>query len=243
MKGGGMVGPVLKEERALRLHQTIARQLGSAIINGTHRPGDNLGGEIEASEALGVSRTAYREALRLLIAKGLVESRPKAGTHVTPRDQWHLLDPDVLAWTYSAEPDPAAVRDLFELRGIIEPAAAALAAERADAEQLAAMSEALAEMEAQGLQSEEGRQADQQFHGLILRASGNAALYSLASSVAAAVTWTTRFKQRHTVRPRDPLPEHKAVYEAIRAGSPEAARLAMAELVALALADMGPIAG
>ena len=69
----------------MRLHQSIAERLGTAILCGEHPPGAHLGGEIEATAALGVSRTAYREGLRILIAKGLLESQPRAGTHVTPR--------------------------------------------------------------------------------------------------------------------------------------------------------------
>ncbi|MDE2303111.1 MAG: FadR family transcriptional regulator [Sphingomonadales bacterium] len=222
----------------LRKHQNLALRLGTAIMSGTYRPGDSLGGEIEAAEALGVSRTVYREALRMLIAKGLVESRPRAGTHVTPRERWHLLDPDVLAWTYAGEPDPQAVRDLFELRAILEPAAAELAATRRSEAQLAEMTQSLARMARHGLADPVGSAADREFHRLLIAAAGNAALYSLASSVGAAVTWTTRFKQRRSATPRDPLPDHQAVLAAVRAGDAAAARRAMTDLVALALADM-----
>ena len=113
-----------------RIHGTIAHDIGVEIVSGLRKPGDVFGGEIEASEALGVSRTAYREAIRILAAKGLVESRPKAGTRVTPRSRWNMLDVDVLAWTFEGEPDTDFIIDLFELRGVIEPAAAAFAAAR-----------------------------------------------------------------------------------------------------------------
>ena len=92
-----------------------------------------------ATETLGVSRAAYREGVQVLIAKGLVESRPKAGTRVLPRDHWNLLDPDVLAWAFAREPDQRLIDSLFELRGIVEPAAAALAAERTSREDLQRM--------------------------------------------------------------------------------------------------------
>lgn len=83
-----------------RIHGAIANDIGVEIVGGVRKPGDVFGGEIEASEALGISRTAYREAIRILAAKGLVESRPKACTRVTPRQRLNLLDPDVLAWTF-----------------------------------------------------------------------------------------------------------------------------------------------
>ncbi|MFM6853052.1 MAG: FadR/GntR family transcriptional regulator, partial [Sphingopyxis sp.] len=208
----------LAEEKPLRIHQAIARQLGTDILSGRVQPGENFEGEIERSLALGVSRTAYREAIRILVAKGLLESRPKAGTRVTPRARWNLLDPDILAWTFSGQPDQHFIRNLFELRGIIEPAAAALAAQRRSTAQLDDMRAALAAMAHHGLGTGEGRTADRRFHRLILQAAGNDALASLASSVSAAVEWTTTFKMRQHDLPRDPLPEHQAVFAAIELG-------------------------
>ena len=222
----------------LRIHQALARQLGIAILSGEHRPGDAFGGEIEASEALGVSRTAYREAMRILTAKGLLESRPKAGTHITPRRRWNLLDPDVLEWMFSGTPDERFIRDLFELRGVIEPAAAELAARRHDTHDLARMNAGLAGMRQYGLATAEGQAADQEFHTALLEATRNEALISLATSVAAAVRWTTRFKQERHALPRDPLPDHEALRDAIASRKPVRARKAMEELLRLALADM-----
>ena len=227
--------------KPLRIHQQIARQLGIAIVSGKHPPGSAFGGEIEQSEAMGVSRTAYREAMRILTAKGLLESRPRAGTHITPRNRWNLLDPDILAWMFSEDPDPQFVRDLFELRGIIEPAAAALAAERRSDKQLAGMRSALATMAEHGLSDEMGQAADREFHRLILEASGNEALATLAGSVGAAVHWTTRYKQRANPLPRDPLVEHAALCETIVQRNAKAARAAMSHLLDLALADMASI--
>ena len=226
------------EVKPLRIHQAIAARLGTAILAGEYRPGDSLEGEIEQSLALGVSRTAYREAMRILVAKGLLESRPKAGTHITPRARWNLLDPDILGWMFSSRPDPHFIRDLFELRGIIEPAAAAFAAQRRTAAQLDAMAEALDGMARHGLATSTGREADRQFHHAILEASGNEALASLSSSVGAAVQWTTHFKQRGSRKPRDPLPEHAAVHAAIAASDAPGASAAMAALLHLALDDM-----
>lgn len=226
------------DESSLRIHQAIARQLGTAILMGVHKPGDLFEGEIEASERLQVSRTAYREAVRILIAKGMLESRPKAGTRVLPRSRWNVLDPEMLAWMFAGEPDRAFIRDLFELRGVIEPAAAEFAARRRTDEQLATMEQALAEMGAHGLSTAQGRAADQRFHNMILAATHNDALAALASSVGAAVGWTTTFKHRKQLLPRDPLPDHRAVHQAIAARDTAAARTAMMELLRLALADM-----
>ena len=130
--------------RPLRIHGTIAQDLGIEIVSGKRPAGELLDGEVAASGQLKVSRTAYREAIRILAAKGLVESRPKTGTRVSARKQWHLLDPDVLSWIFRNEPDDQILANLFELRRIIEPEAAALAAKRRTDLHLREMEKALA---------------------------------------------------------------------------------------------------
>lgn len=220
-----------------RIHGSIAHDLGVAIVSGIHKPGDILSGEIEFSEQLKVSRSAYREAVRILAAKGLVESRPKTGTRVSERSRWQLLDPDVLAWSFESEPSEDFIRDLFELRMIVEPAAAELAARRRTGQDLASMGHALEEMARYGLASGLGQAADQLFHNSILQATRNAPLISLSSSIEAAVGWTTIFKQRKRKLPRDPLPDHRILFTAIADGNADAARVAMTELVRLALED------
>lgn len=223
--------------KSLRLHGTIARDLGMLIVSGHYKPGDILNGEIDASDRLQVSRTAYREAVRILAAKGLVESRPKVGTRVSPQSHWHMLDPDVLSWIFEFEPEDTLLADLFELRKIIEPEAAALAAMRRTEEELGVMKQALDGMATHTLATAAGRLADQEFHSAMLRASGNAFIVSLTSGVAAAVSWTTIFKQRHNPLRRDPLPDHQRVYEAVEASDPKAAHAAMLSLVELAQLD------
>jgi DNA-binding FadR family transcriptional regulator len=223
--------------RSLRLHGTIARDLGVLIVSGRYRPGDLLNGEIAASDRLQVSRGAYREAVRILAAKGLVESRPKVGTRISQPERWHLLDPDVLSWIFEFEPDETLLNGLFELRKIVEPQAASLAAVRRTPEHLDSMARALEGMAQHTLAVEAGRIADQEFHSALLRASGNAFIVSLTRGVGAAVSWTTVFKQRDKPLSRDPMPDHIRVYEAVKAGDPVAAHKAMENLVDLALLD------
>lgn len=223
--------------KSLRIHGTIARDLGIHIVTGRYKPGEVLNGEIAASDRLHVSRTAYREALRMLAAKGLVESRPKTGTRVSAREKWHMLDPDVLSWIFEFEPTDELLDSLFELRKIVEPEAAALAAERRTDAHIAAMAEALEGMERHTLAVEEGRVADQNFHAALLDASGNPFLLTLTSGVGAAVAWTTIFKQRNSPLQRDPLPDHRRVFEAVAKGDRAAAHKAMSDLVDMALED------
>lgn len=233
----GSAGAASARTPGRRLHGAVAHKLGVAIVSGQYAPGDVLAGEVAFAEELNISRSAYREAMQVLTAKGLVESRPKAGTRVLPRNRWNVLDPDVLAWAFAGAPDRKFVRDLFELRAVVEPAAAGLAAERRDKAQLAEMREALALMRRHTLASDEGRMADRDFHKAILRATGNDAIQALAAGIGAAVNWTTQFKQRGRTLPRNPLPDHVMVFEAIAAGDAAAAQAAMRHLVDLALAD------
>jgi DNA-binding FadR family transcriptional regulator len=220
-----------------RLHGAVAHKLGTAILSGKYAPGDTLSGEVEFSAMLDVSRTAYREAIQVLTAKGLVESRPKIGTRILPRSRWNLLDPDVLAWSFAGEPDIGLIRSLFELRGIVEPASAALAATRRDRSDLRIMKAALAAMRRHTLATEAGRAADREFHDAVLTATRNDALIVLSASIGAAVNWTTQFKQRARALPRNPIPDHVLVYDAIAAGDANGASTAMRTLVDLALED------
>lgn len=220
-----------------RKRGAVAEHLGRAILSGEYKPGDTFAGEVVYSTSLGVSRGAYREAVQALIAKGLVESRPKTGTRVLPRDRWNILDPDVLAWAFSGTPDIRLLRSLFELRSAIEPFAARLAAERRSREDLYVMDAALIDMGRLTLTTQGGMAADGMFHRAILQASQNDALIALGSSIAAGVEWSTRFKQRDRALPRDPVPDHRRVYDAIAAGDPAAAGEAMTALIGAALDD------
>ena len=220
-----------------RLHGAIAHKLGTEILSGKYQPGDILSGEVAFAEELKVSRSAYREAIQVLTAKGLVASRPKAGTRVLPRDRWNLLDPEVLGWAFAGDPDVDFVRSLFELRAIVEPAAARLAAQRRDKDDLKAMKAALTDMRRHTLTTDAGRAADRDFHNAILQATRNDALMVLSASIGAAVNWTTQFKQRSRALPRNPIPDHAKVYDAIAAGDADAAAAAMNVLVDLALDD------
>jgi DNA-binding FadR family transcriptional regulator len=238
MKGHTKPAPAKAAKKALRLHGTIARQLGMLIVSGKHRPGDLLGGEISAAQELAVSRTAYREAVRILAAKGLVDARPKVGTRINPRNMWHLLDPDVLDWMFESEPDLVLLDSLFELRNVVESEAAGLAAQRRTAAHLKEMRSAIEGMATHTLATERGRQADLDFHTTLLLATGNPFIFSLANGVRSAIRATTIYKQRKQPLRRDPLPDHLRVFEAIAAKKPDKAKAAMSALIRLARIDM-----
>ena len=150
------------------VHGHLAHEIGRRIVSGGISEGFLLPREAELSERYGASRQAVREALKVLAAKGLVCSRRRAGTRVQPRTNWHLLDPDVVAWF---PPDGVPIdflRDLFDLRRAIEPVASFRAAERGDRDAIAEIGAALARMIAVDKPSDAFFEADASFHGAIL---------------------------------------------------------------------------
>ncbi len=229
----------IPSHRPVGIRSGIAHDLGVAIVSGRMAPGTPLLSEERFSAENNVSRGAYREAIRVLAAKGLVQNRVKSSTLVTERSRWSMLDLDVLGWMFEAGPDPEFIRGIFELRSIVEPSAAALAARRRTSRQLAQMGHALEEMGRHGLLTTEGRAADKTFHLLILEATRNEPLVTLSNSIAAAIEWTTRFARDEGKQNRDPMPDHHAVYEAFVAGNGAAAAAAMSVLVDNAFADTG----
>jgi len=227
-----------RPERQLRVNGILARDIGMAIVSGKLRPGHVLDREVEASSHWKVSRNTYREALSMLVAKGLITSRTRTGTRVTETAEWHLLDPDVLSWMFSGIPRPELIHGVFELRTVVEPAAAEMAAMRRRQHHLAGMRRALEEMGRHTLEEPEGREADKAFHAALLAATCNPFMVSLTNGVTAAVDALTLFKQRLTKLTRDPVPDHWRVFDAIAAEDAAAARTAMLKLIRLAILDM-----
>lgn len=231
-----------------RLNHVVAQRLATQIVSGEIGPGQVFPPEVEHAEMLGVSRSVLREAFRILTAKGLVSSRPKAGTRVSERRRWNLLDPDVLAWQIQCGASEAFLRDLFELRLVVEPQAAEMAALRRDEGQLVDMANALDTMERFTLSTPKGRAADIRFHELLMEATGNEMLLALSNSISTAINSTTTIKQAlgragadgvegGGIPPRDPMPEHRALYAQIVDANPKQARKAMITLIELAHAD------
>lgn len=237
MKEHSEVGVKNKEARHEPAHTKISRTFGVSIVTGDYKSGDILPSEIEIAQGLGVSRSVVREALRMLAARGLIDSKPRAGTRVKERSEWNVLDPILLEWMFDSEPSLEFVRDLFELRMVVEPAAAELAAQRKSARQLSAMGHALEMMAEHTLLTPEGQVADQQFHSLLLEATNNALLINLSASIGAAVRWTTFYKFRKNKHPRDPIQEHRDLFEAIAQGDGAQARLCAIKLIEQAEVD------
>lgn len=213
------------------LHGQIVHAIGRQILRGEIQPGEVL----PLNAGLPASRTVLREAIKVLAAKGLVESRPKTGTRVRPRQSWNLLDPDVLAWQREGAPPAPFLRKLTEVRRIVEPAAAELAAERASTREVAGMEDAYRHMES----ALAGRKpdfesfdlADMRFHRAILEACHNDVLEQMSGVVFGALLVSFRATSRLPGSAKASLPKHRAILDAIRGGDPRLAAQAMKRLV------------
>ncbi len=213
------------------VHASVANEIGMRIVRGDYPPGTILPNEAEWSTMFGVSRSAVREAVKMLMAKNLLASRPKVGSWVQPRERWNLLDRDVLTW-YAALPQRAVfLRTVQEFRHIIEPEAAALAAERRSEAQMAEISAACAEMGTAPTLAERTA-ADSRFHLAILRAAGNDLLVPLGALINAALDQLFLHVTRQVNNLRYAQELHEDVERCIRQRRPEAARKAVRKLLA-----------
>ncbi len=220
------------------LHGQVAHEIGLRIVRGDYQPGIVLPSEERFCTELEVSRTALREAFKVLSSKGMLEARPKRGTIVKPRESWNMLDPDVMNWSSLVGPKRDYIRSLNEFRSIIEPMAAQLAAERATDEQLEGIEAALEKMKGAQTGTPESIQYDLQFHQLILHASGNELLATLGYVIESAVEQSIRLAHTRRGVREDSLPLHESVYLAIKAHNSSEARAAMEYLIKKAIVDI-----
>jgi DNA-binding FadR family transcriptional regulator len=212
------------------VHAAVAQAIGTRILRGDHPPGSILPSEAAWSAEFDASRTAVREAVKMLLAKGLLTSRPKIGSRVEPRENWNLLDHDVLRW-YTALPGRRdLLRSLQGFRHIFEPEAAALAALNHSVEEMARITEACEAMGTATTLSQRSV-ADVQFHTAILHASGNELLLPLGTLIEAALNNLFVMITREAGSLRHAQELHEAIERAIRRRKPDAARRAVRSLL------------
>ena len=204
-------------------------QLGKAIVIGAYET-KPFPTEAELSKQHGVSRSVTREAVKMLSAKGLLSARPRQGTIVQPSSSWNLFDADVLSWLLERKFSLELLAQFNQLRSAIEPAAAALAAEHADAAGLAAIRAGFARMVAADAGDDDSLEADIAFHLAVLHASGNPFYAQFRDVVATALRTSIRFTNRIKGRTAD-LAAHGAVKIAIEQRKPVAARRAMTGII------------
>jgi len=213
------------------VHHSIAHEIGSRIVRGDFPVGSTLPNEAQWAEIFGASRSAVREAIKILMAKGLLSSRPKIGSWVESRDRWNLLDRDVLNWYASAPDSLSFLRTVQEFRYIIEPEAAALAAERRTNDEMVEISRALEGMGTAPTLTERTR-ADTNFHLAILKASHNELLVPIGTLIESALNNLFVYVTREANSLRYAQELHAAIEEKIRLQRPDEARRAVQVLLA-----------
>lgn len=220
----------------------VLDRLGLDICSGRYAPGQILPSENELCERFAFSRIVIREAVKSLAAKGMLEVRRKVGTQVLDPSEWNLFDPDIIAWrTRTTGVDRRMSRDLLELRRIVEPAAARLAAVRATDDDRAAIREAFEGMRRAVAGEGDYVAADLAFHAAILDACGNQFVRQMQNAVSAILRTGFEIISRKPGGPAHSLPMHEALCRAIEAGDAAAAERAVLSLIEQAEEDLNAL--
>jgi DNA-binding FadR family transcriptional regulator len=213
------------------VHGHTLDHLGGAIIAGRYPPGSSIPPEPTLCEELGVSRTVVREAVKSLVAKGLLVTGPKVGTRVLPSEQWNWFDPDVVGWQSKAGLTRDFLRDLQELRRVVEPAAVRLAAERATAADVQEIETAFAGMRAAIEDGGDYVRHDLAFHQGLLRACHNRMVVQMSKALGALLRTSFEISTSRPDGPANSLPLHRAVLDAVIARNPAKAERAILVLI------------
>jgi GntR family transcriptional regulator, galactonate operon transcriptional repressor len=225
--------PVVGAVHRRSLHDDVVEKLGRSIVSGVFGEGANLPNEGDLASDLGVSRNVLREAVKVLVSKGMLDVRPKTGTTVRAKQEWHMLDPEVLAWEAAGNLHLPYAFNFCEFRLIVEPKASFLAARRATDAEIQVIRNACDALEACVGHLDRMPDADIVFHQSIQRASHNALLQHLGVLTAAIM----RVQVTYTAsKPGDferGLPLHRELTEAITARDAP-----LAESVSRALCEM-----
>jgi DNA-binding FadR family transcriptional regulator len=214
----------------------ITNILGREILGGVFPPGATLLGEEEICARFSASRSAAREAVKILAAKGLLQTRPRRGSRIRPVKDWNFLDPSVLAWLRESTKPRHFIIELLEVRLAFECEAAALAATRANVSDISEIRDAFDAMNAASHGSGDPVSSDAAFHEAILTATGNRFFLPLSALIHTALQFsvpTTNALFGHTVGDLD---AHGKVLKAIEAGDAEKARAAMRDMLSEVLA-------
>lgn len=223
---------------AKNAHGNTLDRLGEAVVAGRWAPGSAVPPEPLLCDELGVSRTVVREAVKSLVAKGLLSTGPKVGTRVQPEDNWNWFDPDVVAWKSRMGLTVEFLRDLQELRRVVEPAGVRLAALRATPADIADIELAYAGMKAAIEQGGDYVSHDLRFHQGLLRACHNRMVVQMSKALGALLRTSFEISTSKPDGPAQSLPLHRAVLDAVVARNPAKAERACIELIDSAKHDI-----
>lgn len=198
-------------------HQ-LTHDLGIAIVKGNYAVGQGLPSEAELCNQYEVSRSATREAVKMLSAKGLISSRPKQGIQVLPENNWNMFDTDVLSWILNSKPSLSLLKEFTQVRVALEPQATALAAANATEQQLEAIESALQRMVDADEGLDDPLEADIAFHTTVLEATGNRFFAQLTDFISTALRVSIRYTNKIKGVPGADVQKHRDIYEAIKAG-------------------------
>ncbi len=226
-------------KRLRSFHAEVVEQLALDIAGGAYAVGIQLPTEPELCTRFGISRTVVREAVKTLVAKGLVTTGPRVGTRVAPKADWNLFDPDVIGWRVAAGVDEVFVRDVIELRLSLEPAAACLAAQRATDLDRHGIATAYAGMVKAVERENEGyHAADLAFHTGIIKASHNQFFAKMTPIVEAVLKVSFRLSVKSRGSAAASLPLHKHVLDSIAAQDKNRSEEGMRALIESARRDI-----
>ncbi|ELX8745653.1 FadR/GntR family transcriptional regulator [Acinetobacter baumannii] len=204
-------------------HALIVQQLGLKIVSGEISENEKLPSEVDLCEEYKVSRPVFREAIRVLNAKGLTYSRRKIGTVVRPKEEWHLLDPDVLFWLIQTTPEHEFFKTLSTVRRVLEPELAYIAASTANEEDIERIKQAYEGME-KATTVEEFIEPDIQFHLAIAKATHNDLLAYMSKMLVLPLQQSIQVTSLRPNLQGHSLPRHKAILTAIENKDPLSAR-------------------
>jgi DNA-binding FadR family transcriptional regulator len=212
------------------LHVKFARNIGERILLGEFAPGSLLPNEAAWGKAFGASRTVVREALKTLMAKGLIESRPKIGSRVLPRTMWNILDRDVLEWHHAAVDRHAFIQSTQEVRRLVEPGVALLAAQKRTPAQLTRLQDAFSAMRT-AKNTAEAVVADVEFHEALMAAANNELLLPFGIIIEKALGNLFDFTTTLNPSPKTAIKLHERVLLAVASADGAGASKAMQTLL------------
>lgn len=234
----GQMAKIFSSLQRQNLSEQVVRQIGLSLMRNDFKPGDALLSEPELSLQFNVSRPVLREALKMLGAKGLIESRPKTGTRVRPRADWNLLDPDVISWQYEIGFDRSFLQAVCEIRLMFEPMTAKYAATRATAEEAAWIEHCCQRLQDAVDSIELYIPADLQFHTAICSAAHNELLQKIMATLDTPLRASRIITSQLPGANQNAMPLHWAITEAIRDRDEQAAEVAMRKLIILTTEDI-----